>query len=638
MKKVFFIGFLSLFFLIFSWNIIKFSEAKKEEKIKTQEMEAAQVFLEEAKQWIETNFPNEWFDGITNILSFLPQKDDKIKQGSLIVKEDGKFSFKLYYDYTCCYKDYEEEQVTQTKKQEQCDSYATNYRQTTSMYSWNNETLSISKEIIAFLKDLKVNTLYQSIASVNVNKLYLEPIIQNYTKEGIAVYQLLGDADWTYDITTPKKMIEEVIRYNETVGADAKIKGVTIDIEPHGSTRWKNATETEKANIFKTYVKNMIELYDFAHKGNLEVVLCTNTWFNYYEGFEELYKNGADTFSIMNYDKRYNVDTIVEELEIAEKYHKKVETIAHSGKNSEPTETYFNDSLETLLADHEKILARYPYERFRASYHYFPTIQYLKNKTVYVSVYVKNQDYNLLKDLYLIDSSNNQIQGIFVSLMDEQFFLFPNLKEGEYQFFSPTHTINPSTMQLTSKTSGRKQIQISVQSNQSVPKVGDFVLYPFNYTNEKDGWSSSSSLTGWRILNIDKDTTQLVSAGTPLLYSFTASPTLAIEQMNNLVQKYFVNDYALKVESLTKEMIDNFCTCDSYEIGMLEDSLIKNESNVLLASLYDTKRLYLLENTGDIYEKSASSTSFGIRPVITIKTNQLKKQDEKKQWILEKLE
>ena len=548
----------------------------------------------------------------------------------------------LLYDKTCIYKDFNDQNIIQTTDQKKCDNYALGYRQTKSMYSWNAEALSNSKEILNILKELKVNALYQNIDSDNLQEKYIANIIKNYNDEGIAVYRLIGDEDWTYDITKPKEMIEEIIEYNKNVNSRAAIKGVVIDIEPHGTEKWKDGDDADKQKIFKNYVSNMITLYELAHDANLEVVLCTNNWFSNYDDFERLYAQAADVFSIMNYDRRYSIDNIKEELEIAKKYHKRVETIAHSGAKTEDNsdfESYHNSSFETLVNDQNKILKEYPYEYFRASYHYLPSINYLKNKTVFLSIYFETDDGKTPHDLYLTYENGKRQRGTLVSLANAQFFFFANIIENhQYQVSSSNYdVVSASNITIEEIGNGRKTIQVILGRDHKKPQVGDYVAYPYPYQNVEDDWNSISSLEGWRILSIEGDKVKLISAGTPELYVFESDPSEAISQIEKKMDKYFLDDYALKVESLDKDMIDQFCNCDSENSSKIKKSIINNGSNVLLTTEYNDKKIYLLENTGDVYGISKSSKRFGLRPVITISKKQLLKQNANHQWLLSKL-
>lgn len=605
-------------------------------KDKDQENTLAYKIYNESKEYVKDNSSSKLFDGDTNILPYLSKEDKVLDGSSILVDKKGNIALKLFFDNTCFYKDFNDGDITQSKDKNECATYALNFRESTSMYSWNSYALSKSNDLINILKELKVKDLYQSISSENMDKEYLEDIIKNYHSEGINIYRLIGDAEWSYDISSPKKEIEEIINYNETVADDAKILGVTIDIEPHTSKRWEKASDKSKQKLFNTYVDNMIKLYEFAKEGNLEVVLCTSVWFDGYENYEKLYTSAADTYSIMNYEKEHNVENIKEELNLIEKNNKKAETIAHSSTNSEEIESYHNDSFEKLQDDHKKILDNYNYKKFRASYHYLPTINYLKNKQDFLLVYYETDDDSDLSDMTLEDSKGNKIKGTFVSLKDDKYYLFVGIKpQEEYKVSSSSHdVVSSDSIVVSEDDNGRAKINVKFEKKRSDPKIGDYVSYPSSYKNVVDGWSSESSLTGWRILSIDGETVKIVSAGTPELYEYSVDADTAIKEIEKKLKKYLKSSYGISVESLNKEMIDDYCDCDSAHIGNIEDTIINNNSNVILATKYDDKKLYLLEKTGDIYEIGNIKAKFGLRPVITLNIDQFKKTNKDNEWII----
>lgn len=337
------------------------------------------------------------------------------------------------------------------------------YRNTTSMYSWKEQTLIKDADIIyQALNELNVSTLYQNIDSSYMKKEYIEDIIKSYNANGIEVHRLIGDPSWAYDGAYAKKKIDEINEYNKTVEESAKIKGVNLDIEPHVDDRW----DANPQKAFTQYKDTMIDVYNYAKKYNLHVTICTNVWFSKYEGYEELYEKAADTYSIMNYVKDTNVTGIKEEVEIAEKYNKKIETIAHSSSDSAETESYHNDGMNKLIQEHENILANYSYSYLRPSYHHFTTIEYLKNKYVYLDLKLTMTDNsNLSTDIKLITPNGEEKKGYIVKLGKEEYYMFPRLAENiEYTVKSNTHEIiEGSTIVIPNSPKGRAELEIKVK-------------------------------------------------------------------------------------------------------------------------------------------------------------------------------
>ena len=169
----------------------------------------------------------------------------------------------------------------------------------------------------------------------------------------------------------------------------------------------------------------------------------------------------------------------------------------------------------------------------------------------------------------LEDSKGNKIKGTFVSLKDDKYYLFVGIKpQEEYKVSSSSHdVVSSDSIVISEDDNGRAKINVKFEKKRSDPKIGDYVSYPSSYKNVVDGWSSESSLTGWRILSIDGETVKIVSAGTPELYEYSVDADTAIKEIEKKLKKYLKSSYGISVESLNKEMIDDYCDCDSAHIG-----------------------------------------------------------------------
>ena len=62
-------------------------------------------------------------------------------------------------------------------------------------------------------------------------------------------------------------------------------------------TEWKENPQA----VFTQYVKSMIDIYNYAKQYDIQVTICVNDWMPNYEGVDNLFKNAADTYSVMNY-------------------------------------------------------------------------------------------------------------------------------------------------------------------------------------------------------------------------------------------------------------------------------------------------------------------------------------------------
>lgn len=253
-----------------------------------------------------------------------------------------------------------------------------NYRETASIYAWGDYTMvygEAAQNVYATLKSLKVNAVYQSISNMNDTE-NLSKIVSGYKNNGIDVYRLIGHYSWAYDnVNDAKRYVDDINSYNQKVNESSKIKGVVFDIEPHQNPNWKHWNDEQRNAAVSKYTDNMTELYNYSKQYGLEVVICIPYWFEKFDSFDRLFKDAADTYSVMNYTKRGIVRHISEEVAEAEKYGKKVEQISNVGHvGSEDITSYRNDGMQKLLDDQKQILDTYPYSGLRVSFHQYKTI------------------------------------------------------------------------------------------------------------------------------------------------------------------------------------------------------------------------------------------------------------------------
>ena len=173
-KKSLIIGISIIILLVVIICIISVISNKKNNN---EESTLAYKIYNDSKEYVKNNSSSNLFDGDTNILSYVSNEDKILDESSVIVNKDGNISLKLFFDNTCFYKDFNDEDITQTADKDECSTYALNYRESTSMYSWNSYSLTKSNDLIKILKELKVKDLYQSISSNNMDKEYIEEIL-----------------------------------------------------------------------------------------------------------------------------------------------------------------------------------------------------------------------------------------------------------------------------------------------------------------------------------------------------------------------------------------------------------------------------------------------------------------------------
>lgn len=528
-----------------------------------------------------------------------------------------------------------------------------NYDEGTSIYSWHSEYLSDNNfnHIYTVLQQLNVKSFYQEISTEEFNYPQLKSFVEKLYARQINVYQIFGyaEAATTADISTFEKKLAEVVAYNNNANQNQKIKGMVMDVEPYTTDAW---TDETKSAMFTQYLDNMTKCYELAHNAGLEFILVIPAWYDslgYDSEFERLFTI-ADGYSVMNYSKKYVVENIEDEIEMAIKHDKYIESIAEAQAPTEEygvTEdlTFYNDGLDAIHASFNSMKDTYNYEKLRFSYHHFRALNHLTTNTYSIRIKDYDNDGNYIPNLELsfVDSEGNEIKASRYQYSDEkEAFYVMGLQYGvDYTIntngYKPDiETINYSA---TDFNDGVTSLNITFDkpvSLASVVSVGDYVNYPYEYTNATDSWGATTTRTGWRVLAVKNGSVMLISAGTPETIAGTGTPTNTITNIQNAMTKYLLTDYAISVQPMNKTLLDNL-NPETDESGFIKISPFNNDTNYWLAETYSDTKLWMFEQTGDVYGTTDKDTRiFGIRPVITLKSGTYtydKKVDSKWQII-----
>ncbi len=218
------------------------------------------------------------------------------------------------------------------------------------MYSWNNDIFESSNSL-EILENNNIKVVYQFFNKDNFDY----DLLKKY--KDIEFYYLCGERDWIDDdISFIKEEIDYVYEVNKK---ESILKGIVFDVEPY--------VENKDNFDFKKYVRAFEKAYKYASSKGIKMIICIPTWFNTIDDelLEKLIFN-SDGVSLMNYDTKYTLENIKEEVEYAKKYNKEINTIYELDFNKD----YFK-SMDEIKEDFSRIEKHYDYDELYIAYHYF---------------------------------------------------------------------------------------------------------------------------------------------------------------------------------------------------------------------------------------------------------------------------
>lgn len=228
------------------------------------------------------------------------------------------------------------------------------------LYSWHMENIS-DINLINTIKKLNINILYQDFSNDYLNSndsIFLEEMEKN----NIKVYHLCGDPSWAVNGSNKIiKEIDKVINYNKK--NKHRINGIVLDIESYILDSYN---EDE-------YIKIIKNAYKYCKENNIYMVLCIPTWMKK-RTLEELISN-SDEVSVMDYNIRKTILNIKEEVLVAKKYNKKINTVYEINFDNIKCFSSFNE----IENDYQKIINNYDYPISIAFHHYNSIDKLAKN-------------------------------------------------------------------------------------------------------------------------------------------------------------------------------------------------------------------------------------------------------------------
>lgn len=313
------------------------------------------------------------------------------------------------------------------------------------LYVWSITDIDYSflDKIVDYLD---LDTLY--VGSYGDFESYKHSLIFNFAKDkDLKSYIVYGEnyEDQEQILVEIKDLIDDISEFNTK--SEYKIEGISVDSEFHSTSAYKNADLDGRIDIFSKYVQIMKDAYIYAQSKGIKLVSCIPS--NYDSNIsvsilEELIKDGCDYIQVMNYTKRNSVENIAKEVELAQKYNKKIESMAELQKPGEndvtDNITFWNDGIDACTSKFIEINDAYEYDNLSFTYHSYSSLVELSSSVIqFANVYdlelhTKDNDGNnlLVNDVYLVND-NEKIKGMSVynKTIEEYVVYFYGIKYDE---------------------------------------------------------------------------------------------------------------------------------------------------------------------------------------------------------------
>lgn len=227
------------------------------------------------------------------------------------------------------------------------------------LFIWNRSALHSEKRGLTLdtMRELGLTRAYLYVPS-DTSTSRVERFVTSAARRDVDVFLLAGDPSWGLD-PNGEAMVGQIRRAAGFEG----VRGVLMDVEPHGTDAW----DDDPSGSLATYVEAMVHAKEAASEEGLELVACIPFYYESSDAtgaLETLVAHGCDALAVMNYSKRDEAGQIANEVRLCMAYGKPVTAIYElqpAGTHGlQEHNTYHEDGLEAVRLSWEALRATYP--------------------------------------------------------------------------------------------------------------------------------------------------------------------------------------------------------------------------------------------------------------------------------------
>ena len=215
-------------------------------------------------------------------------------------------------------------------------------------------------EYLAFASQNKVTEIYLSVSEFDQD---INAFVGKANNLGIDVYALTGNYKMISDRSILESWLDKFKAYQTT--SENKFCGVHLDVEPHQSPEWKDATDEQRTAMVQEYVEFVCFVTTAQENKDIKFDSDIPAWLNFSVSLngetKEAYKFVIDFASrvfVMSYrDSAEQIYSLAEdELDYANKQNKKLFLCVETAESSEGENiTFFEEGKRTLDDQLEKL-------------------------------------------------------------------------------------------------------------------------------------------------------------------------------------------------------------------------------------------------------------------------------------------
>lgn len=252
------------------------------------------------------------------------------------------------------------------------------------IFSWGAEAMEKGERVDwdRCLRASSIQEIYQEIPMELLKEKNTEYFIEYMNNENVKVYALVGEASWGRNSEGSEliRQMKSIAEYNASVGTDAQISGVMVDVEPYLLEEWDKEEESRE-QLMNQYYSGIRNAYKCAGEYGMQFLVCIPTFYDVTNAdiLEKLASRACDGLAVMNYNREDEYGQIEAEAELAQKYEKRlicIYELQEAGKHDlQEINTYAGEGLKKLWASAEGLKEKINYDGLTFAYHYYEPLK-----------------------------------------------------------------------------------------------------------------------------------------------------------------------------------------------------------------------------------------------------------------------
>lgn len=254
-----------------------------------------------------------------------------------------------------------------------------------SIFSWSSEEITLNRtELVNDLIAHNFNRIFQTLPDESSNQDTI-PFVLELAEHNIDVYALSGSPEWALDSNGEKalKLLNKVVKINQQLPENKKIKGFVIDVEPYLIEDF----EWDDKRIQQSFLSGIQAVFNRAEEKDLELIVVVPYFYDtkgYKNVLTSIIHEASSEIAVMNYYRDSEIKHLSFEAREAKRANKPLTTIYEfipPGKHDlTEKNTYYFEGVPAAKKNAKEVINHYHDQTIHIAFHDYHSFREVINR------------------------------------------------------------------------------------------------------------------------------------------------------------------------------------------------------------------------------------------------------------------